>query len=340
MEKIRLAQIGLGRWGPNLFRNFYDNPNVDFKMVCDTQPGKKAKIDKFDVAFTLDPNLIFTAGDIDAVVIATPLETHFELACKALKNGKHVFIEKPVASNLDEARKLADLAENNSLTLMVGHVFLFNAGIRYIKKLIDDGELGRILYIYGQRTNLGPVRNDTNALWDLASHDISIFNYWLDSIPLEVTASGSRVLNNPHEDVVSSVFYYPENISCQILASWLHPQKIRQITVVGEKKMAIWDDMEQVYPVRIFNKSISKIEAKEQSEGTLAEFNFLIQEGDLHIPKIPLCEPLKAECSHFIDSLINNTVPLTDAANAVAVVAALEASDDSLKCNSQRVAVP
>ena len=337
MNKIRLAQIGLGRWGPNLFRNFYDNPDVSFELACDTQSDKKQKIEKFNVPFTDNSNEIFKSDNgIDAVVIATPLETHYELAKQALGSGKHVFIEKPIASTLTEAKELARLAKENQLIFMVGHVFLFNAGIRYVKQLIDSGELGEILYIYGQRTNLGPIRNDTNALWDLASHDISIFNYWLDSEPIEVTSSGSAILNDTHEDVVSSVFYYPGNISCQILASWLHPQKIRQITVVGEKKMVIWDDMDSISPVKIYNKSVTKIESKEQTEGTLSEFNFLIQEGEIDIPEMKLCEPLKAECQHFVKSVKDNTQPMTDAHNGVSVVAALEASDKSLQNDSIR----
>ena len=340
MNKIRLAQIGLGRWGPNLFRNFYDNTDVSFELVCDQQNDKKQKIEKFDVPFTADSDEILKSDNcIDAVVIATPLQTHFGLAKRALDAGKHVFVEKPIASTLLEAEELAQLAKEKQLIFMVGHVFLFNAGICYVKQLIDSGELGDVLYIYGQRTNLGPIRNDTNALWDLASHDISIFNYWLDAEPMDVTSFGSRILKNSHEDVVSSVFSYPGNISCQIMASWLHPRKIRQITVVGDKKMAIWDDMDPAYPVKIYNKSVTRIDSKEQTAGTLSEFNFLIQEGDLHIPKIQLCESLKAECCHFIESVINNTQPISDADNGVAVVAALEASDKSLHNDSVRTAL-
>lgn len=340
MNKLRLAQIGLGRWGPNLFRNFYDHPDVSFESVCDRQNDKKKKIEKFGIPFTSDCNEILKRdNNIDAVIIATPLETHYELAMKAINAGKHIFIEKPIASSLAEARELAEAARENQIIFMVGHVFLFNAGIRYVKEFIDSGELGKVLYIYGQRTNLGPIRNDTNALWDLASHDISIFNYWLGSQPVEVSSNGMRILNNTHEDIVSSVFYYPGNISCQILASWLHPQKIRQITVVGEKKMVIWNDMDTAYPVTIFNKSVEKIESKEQTEGTLAEFNFLIQEGDLHIPKITLCEPLKTECNHFVESVINHTAAFSDADSGAAVVAALEASDESLRNASIRVKI-
>lgn len=340
MSKICLGQLGLGRWGPNLFRNFYDNPEVNFQLVCDPQVDKKQKVAKFDVPFTEDSNEVLKADNgIDAVVIATPLETHYDLAKQAIAAGKHVFIEKPIATKLAEARELADLAKQEDLIFMVGHVFLFNAGIRYVKEMIDSGELGDVLYIYGQRTNLGPIRQDTNALWDLASHDISIFNYWLNAEPTDVTASGSSILSESHEDVVAAVFSYPGNISCQILASWLHPQKIRQITVVGEKKMVVWDDMDQAYPIKIYNKSVSKIETKEQTEGTLAEFNFLIQEGDLHIPKVNLCEPLKTECNHFIDCLINKTQPMTDAENGFAVVAALAASDKSLKNGSVKTAI-
>lgn len=336
MKKIKLSQIGLGRWGPNLFRNFVEDPMVEVISACDLNPEKEAKIKRFNIPFTKNIDDILKPGNnIDAVVISTPLSTHFKLAKQALECGKHIFIEKPITETIDEARQLVNLAKKNKLILMVGHVFLYNAGIRYVKNLIDTGEIGNIMFVHGERTNLGPIRQDTNSLWDLASHDISIFNYWLNTNPVSVCASGSNILSKTQEDVVSANFYYPGNICCHTLASWLHPRKVREITVVGDKKMVVWDDISANEPVRIYDKSVRKTEPKEQMEGTLSEFNFLIQEGDVHIPKIPRSEPLKTECSHFIDCLLNNRQPMTDGLNGLEVIAALEAATKSLKNNSR-----
>ena len=232
-----------------------------------------------------------------------------------------------------------ELAKQNNVQFMVGHVFLYNAGIRFVKEQIASGELGKILYIHGQRTNLGPVRPDASALWDLAAHDVSIFNYWLDAIPESSTASGSALLNPDVEDIVNATFNYPDNIKCNILASWLHPSKVRQITVVGDKKMLIWDDMSPSEPVKIFDKSICRAEMPEQIEGTLSEFRFSIQDGQIFIPRVQQCEPLKEECNHFIDCILNNTKPLSDGVNGYHVVAALEAATKSIHDNSASIEV-
>jgi predicted dehydrogenase len=222
---------------------------------------------------------------------------------------------------------------------MVGHVFLYNAGIRFVKEQIDKGELGKILYIHGQRTNLGPVRHDANALWDLAAHDVSIFNYWLDTVPESATACGSTLLNPDVEDIVNATFSYPGQVKCNILASWLHPSKVRQITIVGDRKMLIWDDMSPSEPVRIFDKSIHPSELPEQVEGTLSEFRFSIQDGQVFIPRIRHCEPLKEECNHFIDCILKNVSPLSDGINGYHVIAALEAATESMRNRSTVVGV-
>jgi predicted dehydrogenase len=199
---INMGIIGLGRWGPNLLRNFCNHPEINVKIVCDQDISKKNKIKSQGIEFTTNSNdLTRTGNDIDAVVIATPLATHFEIAGATLKNSKHLFIEKPIAPNTSETSELVQLAKQQNVKFMVGHVFLYNAGIRFVKTQIQNGELGEILYIHGQRTNLGPVRSDANALWDLAAHDISIFNYWLDAVPESATANGSSLLNPKVEPI-------------------------------------------------------------------------------------------------------------------------------------------
>jgi predicted dehydrogenase len=337
---INMGIIGLGHWGPNLLRNFCNHPDVNVKAVCDKAADKKKKIMEDGIEFTQDSSAISAAGNgIDAVAVVTPLATHFEIAKAVLENGKHLFIEKPVAPTSAETLELVKLAKKKNLHFMVGHVFLYNAGIRFVKEQIVSGELGKILYIHGQRTNLGPVRADASALWDLAAHDISIFNYWLDALPESSTANGSALLNPAVEDIVNATFNYPGNIKCNILASWLHPSKVRQITVVGDEKMLIWDDMSPSEPVKIFDKSIHRAEMQEQIEGTLSEFRFSIQDGQVLIPRIKQCEPLKEECNHFIDCILNNSTPLSDGVNGYHVVAALEAASESLRRNSETVEV-
>ena len=332
---LKVGMIGLGHWGPNLFRNFYENPDVSLEIICDKSPEKQRKLNRYKVPFTTDYTEVVAPGNgLDAVIVATPLGSHYEIALAALQAGKHLFIEKPIAPSAQQVRELMAVAEQKKLCFMVGHVFLYNSGIRYAKEQIESGELGKILFIHGQRTNLGPVRNDANALWDLAAHDISIFNYWLNDHPSEVTATGSCLLEPQIEDVVSATFSYSNGVKCNILASWLHPCKVRQITVVGDKKMLVWDDMSSGEPIRIFDKSITRAEYREQVEGTLAEFQFSIQDGQVLIPRIGLSEPLRSECNHFIDCIINKKKPLTDGMNGYEVVAALEAATASIKNNS------
>jgi predicted dehydrogenase len=335
---LALAQIGLGHWGPNLFRYFREHRAVDVKMVSDVSAAKLEKVRDTGVATTTNPCKVLQPDNgIDAVVIGTPVCTHHALAKEALLAGKHVFVEKPLASSVRACEELVSLARDTSRILMVGHVFLYHAGIRYVKQLIDSGDLGKVLFVHSQRTNLGPVRQDVNALWDLVSHDISIFNFWLGKEPGAACATGSRILNDSIEDVVTANFFYDNDLCCQALGSWLHPSKVRQITVVGEHKMVVWDDMSATEPVRVYDKSIVHAEPREQVEGTLEEFNVLIREGDLVIPRIPGHPPLKAECDHFVECILENQKPLTDGENGLAVVRALETASASMREQGRRV---
>lgn len=336
---LRLGIIGIGHWGPNLLRNFHEHPDVELRIVCDNDQDKQAKLGRYNIGFTGDYRDVLSDSLIDAVVIATPLSTHYEIAKAALLSGKHVFIEKPLASTLSHCAELLKLSVERELVLMVGHVFLYNNAIRYVKECIDSGELGNIMFIHGQRTNLGPVRRDANALWDLASHDVSIFNYWLGRMPESVSAVGSALLDPDIEDVVSATFCYEGGVKCNILASWLHPCKTRLITVVGDKRMLVWDDMSVAEPVRIYDKSIKRAKVVEQVEGTIEEFRMFVQDGEMRIPRIDAGEPLKAECGHFIRCLLNGERPLTDGRNGLEVVAALEAAMASMRIGSKLVEI-
>jgi predicted dehydrogenase len=274
--------------------------------------------------------------NITCAIIATPLATHYPLAKQALEGGKHVFVEKPLATTTGECEELIALAEKKKRVLFVGHTFKYNAGIRAAKKYIDSNELGKIYLIDACRTNLGPVRYDANALWDLAAHDISIFSYWLGDKPKSVSAHGGCYLHEKIEDVVYATFIYPNNIIAHVHASWLNPRKVREITVVGEKKMLVWNDMNLLEPIRIYNMGIDKDDFYQDS---FIDFRLSIREGEVIIPRIQLNEPLMAECAHFIECVQTDTRPLSDGYDGLQVVKALEAATRSMQEQSRIISI-
>jgi predicted dehydrogenase len=332
MSKLKLAVVGTGHWGPNLLRNFNDDPRVDVKLICDVDKSRAMSIAaKYrNVETTTQIEDVATRPDIDAVVLCTPTNTHYEIAKKCLENNKHLFIEKPMATTSEECRELIRLATKRNRKLMIGHVFLFNPAVQYIKGLIDRGELGDIIYIYGKRVNLGPIRKDVNALWDLAPHDIAIFNYWLKNAPLVAHATGIEHLNPPLHDVVFMSLKYPNNIMASLHVSWLDPRKERQIVVVGTKKMVVFDDMDPVGPVHIYDKTVTQAGSSKAITDTIQAFKAIIQEGDLVIPKIPQGEPLKTECRAFADYILEGKAPICTGENGLEVVQVLEAATRSL----------
>jgi predicted dehydrogenase len=242
-----------------------------------------------------------------------------------------VLVEKPLCSTVAEAEQLVGLAREVERHLCVGHVFLFNSGIRYIRDLILQGRLGRVFYVSCTRTNLGPFRSDANALWDLASHDISILNYWFSAAPLAVSATGRSYLNPHVEDVVTASFTYPNGVAGYVNASWLSPRKVREIVVVGETGMAVWNDMDLVEPIRIYHKSVDIQREQEAYSDSFGSFRMSIRNGDVVIPPIAGAEPLAAECSHFVDCLMGRTTPLNSGAASLGVMRALEAADRSMR---------
>lgn len=333
---VTLGVIGVGRWGPNILRNFVAMAEVKIKAVCDIDKKRLVHIEKRfqDIQLFTDPRKILEDQTVDCIIIATSLSSHYTLAKSALESGKHVFVEKPLATSSDECEELLEIAERKNTILFVGHTFKYNAGIRAVKAYIDSGELGTLYLIDSNRTNLGPVRYDTNALWDLASHDISIFSYWLDENPRTVSAIGTCYLNEAIEDVVYVTLGYKAGITAHVHASWLNPRKVREITIVGEKKMLVWSDMNLSEPIRIYNRGFEK-EADYQD--TFEDFRLSIREGDVTIPSIPLNEPLLAECEHFIECVEKGTQPLTDGQDGLNVVKVLEAATKSMKTESRIV---
>jgi len=331
-RKINLAVIGTGYWGPNLVRSFNDDSRVVLKMICDLDKTRAMNVAaKYrDVETTNNIEEVLQRTDIDAVAICTPTNTHFDIARRAMEAGKHVFIEKPLATTSAECEALIQLAQKRRRKLMVGHVFLFNPAVQYVKGLIDREELGDITYIYGVRVNLGPIRKDVDALWDLAPHDIAIFNYWLNSAPVYAHATGIQSLNPPLHDVVFVTLKYPKNIMASLHVGWLDPRKQRQITVVGTKRMVVFDDLDPVGPVHIYDKTVTRPQSSKAVTDNIQAFKQVVQEGDLVIPKIPSAEPLKNECRGFIDWLIEDKAPVSDGKNGLDVVRVLEAATLSL----------
>ncbi len=334
--KTTVNFIGLGHWGPNLVRAFINTQRMTVGSVCDLSEARLEAVRRnisATIRCTADAQAAATDPAADAVVIATPTDTHFEFAKAALSAGKHVLVEKPLARSLAEAEELVALAARKQRLLAVGHVFLFNNGIRAVKELIDRGDLGAIRYIFSSRTNLGPFRSDVNALWDLGSHDVSIFNYWLDAEPQHVTACGTSYLNPNVEDVVVANFAYPNQVQACVHASWLNPQKVREITVVGERQMVVWNDMDLNEPVRIYHKSVD-VEREPAYADSFGAFRLLVRSGDVVIPRIEAIQPLDAECQHFLDCIQNGAVPINDGRVGTCVVRALEAAQQSMRNRS------
>ncbi len=331
---VNLGIIGCGYWGINLVRNYYNTDDCTITAVADTSEERRNHVkENFeDVSVISDYTTLLTDKSIDAIVIATPPVTHFSLAKEALLAGKHVFVEKPLALNTRNAEELVELALLKNKKLMVGHTVLYNDAISDLKKIIHSGEIGEVYYIYSSRLNLGIVRPDVNVMWSLAPHDISIILYLLDKKPLRVAARGLSYIQNNIEDVVYLNITFEKNVNAQIHLSWLDPHKKRDITIVGSKKMLVYDDLSEER-IKIFDKGIDK-QNKSEFMGeyeSFAEYSLIHRAGDVMIPRVNLNEPLKKECRHFIECIIENKEPLTNGKSAIDVVKILESAEISLK---------
>ncbi|MBF0524505.1 MAG: Gfo/Idh/MocA family oxidoreductase [Deltaproteobacteria bacterium] len=337
-KSLQVAQLGAGYWGPNLIRNFYQIKAINQFFVCDLEQANldKIKANYPKISTTTDIDAILKNPDIDAVIVAIPAFLHYEYAKRALLAGKHVFVEKPLSTTVAESQELIDLAEKNKKVLMVGHTFLYNGAVKKIKEYIDNGELGEVYYILSQRLNLGRVRQDVNALWNLAPHDISIILYWLGEKPSNISTKGLIFLQKEIEDVVFVDLDFPSGRSAHIHVSWLDPSKTRKMVVVGSKKMIVYDDVSNDAKIVIYDKGIDRknIIRNLPAIESYGHFQLMNREGDILIPKIDFKEPLKVECQHFVDCIINQTAPLTDGRNGLDVVEVLEKAQ--LMLNSQR----
>lgn len=335
-----VAIVGAGHWGPHLIRNFSTLHGSQALWVVETDELRRKVIaERFPgVAVTDDITHVLRDDRVDAVVVATPTTSHADLVEMSLLAGKHVLVEKPLTTALEPALRLCRLADDLDKVLMVGHVFLFNPAVTEAKRYIDRGDMGAIRYISMVRTNLGPIRYDVNAAWDLASHDLSIANYWLGSPPIAVSALGGSWVNDGIEDSVFLTLRYPDNVLVHIEASWMNPSKRRLISVVGSDQMLTVDDMEITEPLRIYDKGIEEAATPPVSD-TFAGFRSQIREGQIIIPKISTGEPLRDECQEFLDRVRGGGGELSDGWAGAEVVASLVAADESMRHNGRLVDV-
>lgn len=319
---IHVGVVGAGYWGPNLIRNFY---NLGYlKIVCDKDENRLEKIKENYPNINTTCNFEEVLTSVDAVIVATEDSSHYSLSKVALLHGKDVFVEKPLALSVKEAEELVRIARENSCILMVGHLLLYHPAIRKLKEYVKGDTLGEINYVYSQRVNLGQVRRDTNALWSLGPHDISSILYLLDKVPNRVVATGESYLQKDIYDVVFVTLHFPGKLLAHIHLSWLDPHKIRKLTVVGSKKMAVFDDMESNEKIRLYDKGVYKPSFESYASA------LTLRIGDILIPKIDAKEPLRIECEHFIDCVKSRNKPVSDGENGLQVVKILEAAQKSL----------
>lgn len=326
MKSVRVGVIGCGYWGPNLIRNFNELPEASVVAVADFRADRLEMIRNAypHVAVTDDYRMLFSMN-LDAVVIATPPNTHFPLAQECMQNGLHVLIEKPMTLNSQDAQALIDLSEAKGVTLMVGHTFEYNPAVRMLKEIIDSGELGSIFYLDAVRVNLGMFQKNLDVLWDLAPHDISILLYLLEFDPISVSAQGMSCVLNGICDLAYLNLVFPENVLAHVHVSWLDPCKMRRVTVVGSKKMVVYDDVDD-HKIKIYDKGI---DTTPYSDAYL-DFKLSYREGNIIIPNVHFTEPLKLECEHFVECILTGATPHSNGVDGLRVVRILEAAQVSL----------
>jgi predicted dehydrogenase len=331
---IRVGVIGYGYWGPNIVRNFNSGDVSRVMMVCDQRAESLRRVQQAypQMSVTRDSAELINSPLIDVVAVVTPVWTHFELAKAALKNGKHVFVEKPFTFTSAQAEELVNLAEQKHLLIMVDHTFLFTGAVKKIRQLIDDGTLGNLYYYDSTRVNLGLFQHDVNVIWDLAPHDLSIMDYLIQDRAEGVVATAERHLNGL-EDVAYLTFYFPHNVIAHINVNWLSPVKIRTTLIGGEKKMVVWNDLEADEKIRIYDRGVEKTANAEGIYELLVKY----RTGDMWAPQVEHTEALKKELEYFADCINSNRTPINDGRAGWRVVQMLEAANKSLKCRGAMV---
>jgi len=324
-DAITVGVAGLGYWGPNLARNFARVPGAHLRWLCDRDDALRERVATAhpDAHQTADLDELLADEGLDAVVLATPVPTHADLAVRALEAGKHVFVEKPLAQSAADAQRAVDAAREAGRTLMVGHLLEYHPGVVKLKEIVDSGDLGDIRYIYSHRLNLGKLRADENALWSLGAHDVSVVLRLAGEEPTEMSARGESYVNPGVEDVVFGFLRFPSGIAAHLHLSWLDPHKERRFTVVGSRQMATFDDMALERKITVYDKGFD--------ESATSYGEYITRSGEVWSPRVDNTEPLRAECEHFVASVREGTTPVSDGESGLRVVRVLEALQDSLR---------
>ena len=332
---IRFGVIGYGYWGPNVVRNLANLEGSEVVSICDKSAVSRGRAQKAypQINVIPDSSEVLTAADIDAVAVVTPVWTHYELTKKALENGKHVFVEKPFTSSIEQAEELIDIAERRGLNIMVDHTFLFTGAVRKIQELLENGTLGRLYYYDSTRVNLGLFQHDVNVIWDLAPHDLSIMDYLIRDTPEAVVATGQSHLNGV-EDIAFITVYFPNNVIAHVNVNWLSPVKVRTTLIGGEKKMLVWNDLEADEKIKIYDKGV-------QITSPQGVYELLVsyRSGDMWAPQIEQVEALKRELEYFVQCIQSNQSPFNDGMAGLRIVKMLSAANESLKSKGAFVEV-
>ena len=333
---MRIGVIGYGYWGPNVVRNFHSQDDCEVVLVADRNAKCEARLKKVfpSIAFTTDENQILNSREIDVVAVVTPVWTHYELAKKALENGKHVFVEKPFTYSVAQGEELVELAERKNLKIMVDHTFLFTGAVRKIKELVDRKELGELYYYDSLRVNLGLFQHDVNVIWDLAPHDLAIMDYVIAEKPEAVVGTGEKHLNGV-EDVAFITVYYPKRIIAHVNVNWLSPVKVRTTLIGGEKKMLVWNDLEADEKLRIYDKGVSL----STNPSNLHQLLVSYRSGDMWAPQVEQVEALRAETAYFAKCIEENKTPFNDGHAGLRVVRILEAANRSIRNRGEAVSL-
>ena len=335
-KKPGVAVIGCGYWGTNYVRIFDRMPEAQLVAICDQRPERQQelKTEYPNVAVLGDLTETIQMSEVDVVIICTGATTHYAVTKQCLEAGKHVLVEKPMATTVADSRALIRIARENNVTLMVGHTFLYNAAVEKVAELVNDGQDSNIYYLYSRRTNMGPIRTDVNAVWDLAPHDVSIFNHFVKQAPQWVSAVGVKALNTEREDAAFISLVYPNGIVGNIHISWVDPNKVRELVVVCSDKRIVFDDLNALERVKVFEKGV--VPTTVQANGYGAH-QFYMRDGDIFSPRITMSEPLKNQCLHFLQSIRTNQLPLTDGQAGLEVVEVMEAIERSMELNGAPV---
>lgn len=334
-KQIKVGVVGCGYWGPNLIRNFRSLPDCSLKTMCDTSEHRLKHLRSLypEVEGLTDYDRMLDGSSLDAVVIATSVKLHYPMAKASLLAGKHTFIEKPMARSSHECEELIDIAHKKGLVLMIGHTFLYSPAVKKIREIVEHGDIGEIRYICARRLNLGLFQRDINVAWDLAPHDISIILYVMGESPIGINCQGTAHITPGVEDVTIMSLLFHRERSAIIHSSWLDPRKIREITIVGSKKMVVYDDVEQQEKIKVYDARVEK----PPHYDTFAEFHYAYHYGDVYAPYVKQEEPLKSECQHFLDCIQHGSTPLTSGKRGLELVRILEASSESLKMGGGRI---